>query len=125
MKATREEVYQAIDEERDYEDALWGEALTEGQPSTGEFLLYIEEYAQRARHDLTQFADPKGEDLALHGIRKIAGMCVACLEQNGVRRRDMRDLNTQRYREHGIAWEAPKPDYDGAPYSASPHNPLD
>ena len=76
--ATRLEAYNAIDRERDYQDQKFG---TERNPSTGEFLVYLQSYVSDAVFDLTH--EP-GDKTALGTIRKIAALAVACMEQNGV-----------------------------------------
>ena len=85
----REDVYAAIDTERDYQDAKWPQ---DGRPeapnplSVGEFLLLIEEYAAKAR---TEWAnEKKPEERTLREIRKIAGIAVNCMEQHGAPHRE-------------------------------------
>ncbi len=85
----RAEVYAAIDTEREYQDAVWGNAERGDLPANpltiGEFILLVEEYAARARADWSR--EPKPERDALHGMRKIAGIAVNCLEQHGAPKR--------------------------------------
>lgn len=78
---TRQLVYNAIDNERDYQEQKWG-----GGPirSLDEFALYIRDYAEEAAHQLTRGDEEKG----LHTIRKVAGLCVAAMEQHGAPPRD-------------------------------------
>jgi hypothetical protein len=102
---SRELVYLAIDSERDYQEALWEKAASGGKHSEGEFLLYIEEYVQRARWVCTQKADPEGRVEALKEIRKVAALCVACMEKHGAPQRDLADLNAHAFRRHAIAVE--------------------
>lgn len=82
MSETRSEVYRAIDSERAYQDSVvknkYGNE-TEGHPVAAEILM-IEEYAVRARKEWT---DRKGDEAALNTVRKIAGLCVRCLEHHG------------------------------------------
>lgn len=87
MKATRQEVYEAIDGERDYEDELWPQNGERDNPrlTVGEFLLLIEEYVDKARKDWTVESRP--ENATLKGIRKIAGIAVNCMENHGALRR--------------------------------------
>jgi hypothetical protein len=84
MMATRQEVYAAIDGERDYQDQVWQESGNNGpnKLSTGDFILLIEEYAARARKAFCSEAYP--ERGAHDHIRKIAGIAVNCMEQHGV-----------------------------------------
>ena len=91
---TRNEVYSAIDSERVYQDSRWGSTLSGdrsptadqgGSRSVDEFALYIVGYAHKLLDNASTFA--KTED-KLHLIRKVAGLCVACMEQHGAPRRE-------------------------------------
>lgn len=89
-KATRSEVYAAIDSERKYQDWLWPNteyaSAGESNPLTiGEFILLLEEYTARARFLWSQ--ENKPEEKALHAIRKIVGIGVNCMEQHGAPKR--------------------------------------
>lgn len=85
MPTRRIAVYDAIDSERDYQDAKWGASASSGNPGAGErtldeFALYILGYAQ----DLAVFASHCLEkDDKLDRVRKVAALCVACMEQHG------------------------------------------
>ncbi len=74
--ATRAEVYEALDGERAFQVKKWG-ADREG---VGAFLVYMEEYLAKARRALTE---NEGTKLALHELRKVTALGVACLEQHG------------------------------------------
>jgi hypothetical protein len=86
MKATRAEVYAAIDGERDYQDRRWNAETTptEGNHSVEEFVLYMEHYLQEARRLLSTQASPKATRDGLDFVRKVTAMGVACMEQNGL-----------------------------------------
>ena len=77
--ATRQEVYEAINTERDYQDNLWMQT-PEHRTSVGEAILLLEEYTNRARIEWTREPAPEGR--TLHVIRKIAGIAVRCMEQH-------------------------------------------
>ncbi len=87
---TRQEVYSAIDSEREYQDGIWGKTLsgdraaTELQPggtrTVDEFSLYIIGYANDLMINGSHFANEKDK---LDIVRKIAGLGVACMEQHG------------------------------------------
>lgn len=83
--ATREEVYRAIDTERVYQDKRWNRDTTtsEGNHTVGEWVLYMQDYLEEARQQLTRMADPVSTQLALNTVRKITAMGVVCMEQNG------------------------------------------
>ena len=76
----REKVYKLINEERDYQDETAKVWNHKGVPTLAAELLMMEEYLVTARHQWT--ISSNGSD-ALHTIRKIAGMCVRCLENHG------------------------------------------
>ncbi len=74
---TRDEVYDLINEERDYQDSL-GSDRTDGRTHTvGEELVLMQVYLQRA---LAEWANNPGDLYALKEIRKVAALAVRCLE---------------------------------------------
>ena len=81
----REDVYTAIDTEREYQDGKWGDTLSGGRPGDGsrsvdEFALYIVGYANDLLVNASHFGD-EGDKLDI--IRKIGGLATACMEQHG------------------------------------------
>lgn len=81
----RQEVYKIIDGERDYQNSRWGNTLSDDRPGNGtrttdEFALYILGYTNDLVQNASHFGDPTAK---LHIVRKIAALCVACMEQNG------------------------------------------
>jgi hypothetical protein len=74
-------VYEAIDGERDYQDERWGGSGTHGVHSVTEFLTYIQDYTNEALHIESREEDANQK--ALHIVRKIAALGVACMEQHG------------------------------------------
>ena len=87
--ALRQEVYEAIDTEREYQDRVWKDhAGGTEQPnplSIGEWLLCLEEYVSKARAEWS--GEPKPEVNTLEIIRKTAGIAVHCMEQHGAPQR--------------------------------------
>jgi hypothetical protein len=77
---TRQEVYEAINTEREYQDRLWEQSPSR-PTSIGEAVLLLEEYVSRARLEWT--GEPAPEERTLNVIRKIAGIAVRCMEQHG------------------------------------------
>ncbi len=80
----RKEVYAAIDSERDYQDSKWPQDGSPGFPnplSIGEQILLAEEYLAQARLAWTREKRP--EMMTLNIMRKVAGICVNCMEQHG------------------------------------------
>jgi hypothetical protein len=83
---SRHEVYAAIDGERLYQDTRWNPETTpsNGIHPVGSWLTFIRSYLREAEDILSRNADPKASEGALDILRKIVGMGVACMEQNGV-----------------------------------------
>lgn len=81
--SNREEVYEAIDSERDYQDRKWGNGATKKVHSPEEWCLYIEDYVNEAKHMLSRGADADVHPKAMEIIRKVAGMAVKCMEEHG------------------------------------------
>lgn len=90
MSTTREEVYDAIDGERFYQEKKWNSATTTsgGYHSPAEWLVYMQDYLTEAFHQASRYGDPESRGLVLNTIRKITAMGVACMEQNGAPRRE-------------------------------------
>jgi len=85
---TREQVYDAIDSERDYQAALESDSgRCCGRTKTvGDYGLLLHRYM--AQLDIA-FSDNAGDDQALNVIRKIAGIAVHCMEDCGAPHREM------------------------------------
>jgi len=82
---SREEVYQAIDSERDYQDSRWNENTTTsgGYHSPAEWLVYMQDYLREAFSQASRHADPESRVMVMNTLRKITAMGVAAMEQNG------------------------------------------
>jgi len=82
--ATREEVFAAINSERDYQQQVWAGADGEiDNPLTpGEFLTLIRVYLRKAEEAWT-VEDGMPEPNTVDIVRKIAGIAVNCMEQHG------------------------------------------
>lgn len=87
MKSDRSEVYAALDSERDYQDYRWGLTPSRGQHTVAEFILFMLDYLDQARHDVSRNPEPHAAKLGLDALRKVTAMGVACMEQNGVVKR--------------------------------------
>lgn len=89
-KSSRQEVYNAIDGERDYQATVWNETTTTsgGEHSMVEFLVYIQDYTTEALHVNTRKPDQEANVFSQHSLRKIAALAVAALEQHGVKLRN-------------------------------------
>jgi hypothetical protein len=89
MKSTLEQVFQAVHQERDYQDSRWDSSTTAtcGVHSNVEFLAFIQDYVNEALHYCARHGEPGATEFSAHSLRKIAAMAVAALEQNGVQHR--------------------------------------
>lgn len=91
MSTTRERVFKALEDERFYQLKRWGERQSDGtfaeKPhSIGEFILYMEDYLEAARKAASRLPDE--DDTALHELRKVVTLGIACFEQHDCPIRD-------------------------------------
>lgn len=86
QKDTRQTAYLAIDGERAYQDKRWNAETTTsaGNHSFEEWLAYIEDYVNEAKHTLSREANQTTEQRVQHIMRKIAALSVAAMENTGV-----------------------------------------
>ena len=77
--ATRADVYNAINGERNYQDAKWGGPEQDKLRSVGDFLIYMSQYIVRAKRTYTE----GNEKAALEEIRKVTALGVVCMEVHG------------------------------------------
>lgn len=75
----RSQAYAAINSERDYQGRKWGDP----EHSVTEFLVYMRDYIEEALHVVSRQSDPDASLAALHSVRKVAALGVACMEQCG------------------------------------------
>lgn len=84
---TRENVYRAIDSERDYQIAMaknaHGDPSNDGKKHLEEFVLYMEDYLQEARKQLSRTWGPDAYKDALNTIRKVVAIGVSAMEVHG------------------------------------------
>lgn len=76
--------YEAVDSERNYQNARWGNTLSSNRPGSGErsaseFALYIDGYVTDVVQVASHFGDASKK---LEGVRKVTGLAMACLEQH-------------------------------------------
>lgn len=89
MKATRAQVYAALNSERSFQKHLAERAGTprgEERPhSVEEFSVYMSDYMRELQHQLSRVWTPSGapSNVALATLRKITAMGVAAMEQHG------------------------------------------
>jgi len=73
----RQDVYKLIDGERAYQDSL-SSTRTDGRNHVvGEYIVMLQHYMQKA---IDAWTMNPGDTEALKVIRKMAGICVKCME---------------------------------------------
>ena len=82
---SREKVYEALDGERAYQDSCWNSSTTSsaGVHSPNDWLIFMHTYLLDAMHFTSMVGEPAASEYVMNNIRKIGGMCVAAMEQNG------------------------------------------
>jgi len=95
----RTQIYEAINEERDYQKGWEDSTLTdsEGKHSIQEFLTFIRSYTNEALEIGCRKPDPISNEFGLHILRKIAALAVAAMEQHGVNHRSITDNLKERH----------------------------
>lgn len=85
MKAHREDVFHAIDTERDYQQSLIRKAgrYEEETKPLEAYVLYMDRYLSRVKDDLSFKWGPSSIADALNGLRKVAALAVAAMETHG------------------------------------------
>ncbi len=86
-KMTRQAVYDAIDTEREYQDGLTPDRRDKREMVTGEELVLLREYVDRAFANWTNTPGVNPE-ITLHDFRKIAAIAVRCMENHGAPHRE-------------------------------------
>ncbi len=81
-RVTRQEVYLAIDTEREYQDNLTPARREKREMVTGEELVLLREYVDRA---FANWTNTPGVNpvTTLHDLRKIAAIAVRAMENHG------------------------------------------
>lgn len=81
----RQKVYKIIDGERDYQDRLPPSRTDYSKKTVGDYLTMLQYYVHKAHES---WVTTSGNDGALHEIRKIAAICVRCMEEHGGKERE-------------------------------------
>lgn len=81
-RITRQEVYLAIDTERNYQDNLGPERRDKREMVTGEELVLLKAYVDRAFANWTNIPGENPE-ITLHDLRKVAAIAVRAMENHG------------------------------------------
>ena len=79
-KLTREQVYRAVDTERDFQDRKWGD-IDDHPHEVGGWLTIMRKLLGDAEQAWSSSA---GDTAALNEIRKVVAVGIACCEQHGV-----------------------------------------
>jgi hypothetical protein len=77
----RQDVYARIDEEREYQDEVWGVDQDE-RKTLGDWTVFLDRQVERLKDQVYE-SSPEDDLNALHTMRKIAAIAVACMEHNG------------------------------------------
>lgn len=90
MSYGRQAIFDAISQERDYQDSKWTADVTRtaGKHSIHEYMSFISDYAAEANWAFCRLPAPHCDHIAIHTMRKIAALAVACMEQHGVLTRE-------------------------------------
>jgi hypothetical protein len=82
----RADIYQRIDEERNYQDLNWNnrDGIKDSEKSVSEWLIYIEHHLDSAKN--ANYRLNKEESLA--ELRKIAALAVCAMEVHGCPKRN-------------------------------------
>ncbi len=90
---TREDVYHALDSERNYQDIRWAGSAGSQKSGMGaldrtldEFALYIRGYAEKLATIASHTDDPNEK---LDHVRKVGALCVSCMEAHGAPHRQL------------------------------------
>lgn len=83
---TQQDVFAAIQRERDYQDRKWG-TLDQYPHTVGEWLLILESELQEAK---TAWCKGDGSGDALEEVLQVASVAFACMQQHGVVERPAR-----------------------------------
>lgn len=86
---TRKDVFDAIDSERDYQDAKKGNAargMVSDNRELGSLILFMDTYVRKAK-DAFSGPHPDGFHNALHEVRKVAALAVLAMELHGAPKR--------------------------------------
>lgn len=79
----RSEVYAVVDGERDYQNREWG-TIEQRPKQVGSWLTLMRHCLAKAE---SNWATSRGDESALHEIRKLVAVGVACMEQHGAVKR--------------------------------------
>jgi len=97
-KVTRNDVYKAIDTERDYQAQVISTdpSICKVIPkSVGDYLTMMQGYMNRT---FETWVSTAGNEPTLHFIRKVAAIAVKCMEQHGAPSRSLNETPSMKRR---------------------------
>lgn len=94
----REKVYEAIDSERKYQDSKWAEHNHNSYHEVESWLMYMEHYIDKAKEIVSTKPEKEAYAEALHHIRKVAALAVACMENYGAPLRQQKPQPWEQYK---------------------------
>ena len=83
-KLKRDEVYDILNEERDYQDIKWGGSEHDTNHSISDFFLFMRKHMNDAENALYS----SNAENAMDAIRKVTALGVALMESKGCPRRN-------------------------------------
>lgn len=84
QKLIRQDIYEVIDGERDYQDMKWGPQHDAGH-EIASWILYMQHHLNKAAAIASTEAPESG---ALDCLRKVVALGIACFEVHGVPKRE-------------------------------------
>lgn len=85
----RQLVFDAINSERAYQEEQEKKHGWQDTKKVGEWLVLLNHYVAEAN---ATWCKTSGEEPTLHVIRKIAGIAVHCMEENGAPKREISEV---------------------------------
>jgi hypothetical protein len=85
-KATRAQVYIALDSERAYQAERWNRDTTSTageHESLADWIMFMENYLHEAKNIMSRQPEPDATKKALHTLRKVTALGVAAMESLG------------------------------------------
>ena len=83
IEPLREDIYRAIDIERDYQDSLVAHK-NDSVRVVADWVIFMEHHLRKATNHVYNL----NSEEALHEIRKVTALGVACMENLGIQKRE-------------------------------------
>lgn len=82
----RDDVFQILDLERNYQDARW-QAENDPGKSVSEWIIYMERHLEEAKRQIYML----NYDGGLEQVRKVTALGIACMEYNDTKPREVEE----------------------------------